>query len=148
AGKEGGLDAIYAHDPSFVSDQGAIVLRPGKESRLAEVDAAARDLAAARVPVIERLKPPATAEGGDLVWLDERTLLAGRSYRTNDAGVAALAAALPGVAVVPLDLPHLRGPAEVVHLMSFVSLVDRDLALVYPPFAPVRLLQLLAERGL
>jgi N-dimethylarginine dimethylaminohydrolase len=35
-----------------------------------------------------------------------------------------------------------------MHLMSLVSPVDRDLAVVYPRLAPVRLLELLAERGI
>jgi N-dimethylarginine dimethylaminohydrolase len=35
-----------------------------------------------------------------------------------------------------------------MHLMSFISPLDRDLALVYPRLAPVRLLDLLSERGI
>jgi dimethylargininase len=144
---EGDPDAIYAHDVSFVCDEGAIVLRPGKELRRVETEAAAPDLEAAGVPVIATLAEPACAEAGDLVWLDERTLLAGRTYRTNGAGIAALAEALPGVDVVSLDLPHHRGSAFVLHLMSVLSMLADDLAVVYPPLAPVRLLELLAERG-
>ena len=88
------------------------------------------------------------AEGGDTVWLDERTLLVGIGYRTNEAAVPALADAFPGVDVVAFDLPHWNGRGEVMHLMSFISPLDRDLALVYPRLAPVRLLELLAERGI
>ncbi len=141
-------DAIYAYDPAIVSDRGAILLRPGKEGRRAEVGAMEADLAAAGVPVAARLEPPATAEGGDTVWLDERTLLAGLGYRTNEAGVGALADALPGVDVLAFDLPHFRGAGEVLHLMSFVSPLDRDLALVYLPLMPTRLVQLLQTRGI
>ena len=82
------------------------------------------------------------------MWLDERTLLVGLGYRTNEAGADALRRALPEVDVLTFDLPHYRGAGEVLHLLSFVSLLDRDLAIVYPPLAPVRLLQLLAERGI
>ena len=46
------------------------------------------------------------------------------------------------------DLPHWNGRAEVMHLMSLISPLDEDLALVYPRLAPVRLLELLAERGI
>jgi N-dimethylarginine dimethylaminohydrolase len=88
------------------------------------------------------------AEGGDTVWLDERTLLVGIGYRTNDAALAGLANAFPGVDVIAFDLPHWNGSGEVMHLMSFLSPLDRDLALVYPRIAPVRLLELLAERGI
>jgi dimethylargininase len=143
----GALDAIYAYDPALVADEGAILLRPGKELRRGEPDALGRDLTRAGVPVAARLAAPALAEGGDTLWLDERTLLTGLGYRTNEAGAEALRGALPGVEVLTFDLPHYRGPGEVLHLLSFISPVDADLALVYPPLAPTRLLQLLAERG-
>jgi dimethylargininase len=141
-------DAIYAHDSSLISDEGAIMLRPGKELRRDEVPAAAADLRAAGVPIIAALDEPASAEGGDIVWLDEELLLVGWTYRTNGAGIEALKQALPAVDVVPLDLPHFRGAGSVLHLMSVISMLDRDLALVYPPLAPVRLLELLSERGI
>jgi len=100
------------------------------------------------VPIAGRLEAPATAEGGDTVWLDERTLLVGRGYRTNDAGVAALRATLPDVDVIVFDLPHLHGREEVLHLMSLLSPLDVDLAVVYLPLMPVRLVELLEERGI
>ena len=126
-------DAIYAYDPSLVTSRGAILLRPGKEGRRAEVEAMAADLVEAGVPIAGRLEAPATAEGGDTVWLDDRTLLVGRGYRTNDEGVAALRATLPDVEVIVFDLPHLHGREEVLHLMSFLSPLDVDLAVVLPP---------------
>jgi dimethylargininase len=141
-------DAIYAHDTSLISDDGAVVLRPGKELRRGEVPAAAADLRAAGVPIVARLDEPACAEGGDLVWLDEQTLLVAWTYRTNGTGIGALKHALPGIEVVALDLPHFRGAGSVLHLMSVISMLDRELALVYPPLAPVRLLELLAERDI
>ena len=141
-------DAIYAYDSSLVTSRGAILLRPGKEGRRAEVEAMAADLVEAGVPIAGRLEAPATAEGGDTVWLDERTLLVGRGYRTNDAGVAALRATLPDVEVIAFDLPHLHGREEVLHLMSLLSPLDVDLAVVYLPLMPVRLVELLEERGI
>lgn len=140
-------DQIYVHDPALVTDRGAVLLRPGKEGRRIEVDAMAVDMVEVGLPLAARLEAPAMAEGGDMLWLDERTLLVGRGYRTNDEGVRALADALPDVDVVVFDLPHLRGPGEVLHLMSLVSLLDVDLAVAYPPLMPVRLVELLAKRG-
>jgi dimethylargininase len=140
-------DAVYAFDPAIVSDAGAILLRPGKPGRRDEVDAVERDLAAAGVPVAARLAAPACAEGGDTMWLDERTLLVGRGFRTNEAGIEALRAALPDVEVLAYDLPYSRGAGEVLHLLSFLSPLDRDLALVHLPLMPVALYELLRERG-
>ena len=143
----GNPDAIYVYDPALVGDDGAVLLRPGKEARRTEPVALGEALRRAGVPVAAALEPPAVAEGGDTVWLDERTLLVGYGYRTDGAGIDALRAAFPGVEVVWFDLPHWNGAGEVMHLMSLVSPLDRDLALVYPRLAPTRLLALLAERG-
>jgi dimethylargininase len=144
----GNPDAMYVYDPVLVGAQGAVLLRPGKEERRGEPAAISSSLAAADIPVAAELADPVRAEGGDTVWLDERTLLVGIGYRTNEAAVPALADAFPGVDVVAFDLPHWNGSGEVMHLMSFISPLDRDLALVYSRIAPVRLLELLAQRGI
>jgi dimethylargininase len=142
----GNPDAIYVYDPVLVGEDGAVLLRPGKEGRRGEPGAIAESLAAADVPIVTELEAPVCVEGGDTVWLDERTLLVGIGYRTNEPALAALADAFPSADVVAFDLPHWNGRGEVMHLMSFLSPLDRDLALVYPRIAPVRLLELLAER--
>ena len=147
-GEPGNPDAIYVYDPLLVGEHGAVLLQPGKEGRRGEPEALVADLERAGVPVAARLDGEAYVEGGDTVWLDERTLLAGWGYLTHGRGIEALREAFPGVDVVALDLPHWNGRAEVLHLMSFLSPLDRDLAVVYPRLAPVRLLELLAERGI
>jgi dimethylargininase len=144
----GNPDAIYVYDPVLVSRAGALLLRPGKEGRRTEPAALASSLAAAGVPVAGELVEPALAEGGDTLWLDETTLLVGIGYRTNEPAIEALRDAFAGVEVLAFDLPHWKGAGEVMHLMSFISPLDSDLALVYPRLAPVRLMRLLAERGI
>jgi N-dimethylarginine dimethylaminohydrolase len=94
------------------------------------------------------MEAPATAEGGDTLWLDDRTLLVGRGYRTNDAGVSALRQALPDADVIAFDLPYWHGRGEVMHLLSLLSPLDDDLVVAYPPLMPVRLVELLEERGI
>ena len=145
---DGNPDAIYVYDPALVADGSAILLRPGKESRRGEPAALAADFEAAGIPIVAELRDPALAEGGDTMWLDEKTLVVGLGYRTNEAGSAQLAAALPRVDVITVDLPHHHGPGEVMHLLSLVSPLDRDLAVVYPPLMPVRLVELLQARGI
>ena len=144
----GNPDAIYVYDPVLVGAAGAVLLRPGKEGRRGEPAAMVTTLEAAGIPVAAELEAPSFAEGGDTVWLDERTLLVGIGYRTNEEAVPALEAAFPGVEVMAFDLPHWNGTGEVMHLMTFISPLDHDLALVYPRIAPVRLLRLLAVRGI
>ena len=140
-------DAVYVRDPVLIGPAGAIILRPGKPVRRDEPAALERDLVEAGIPIVGRLDDPATAEGGDLLWLDPQTLLAGKSYRTNDRGIDALRELLPGVEVRAFDLPHLRGAGDVLHLMSLVSPLDADLAVVYLRLLPGRLAQELASRG-
>jgi len=102
----GNPDAIYVYDPVLVGDGGAALLRPGKQGRLGEPAGIGTSLEAAGIPVASRMSPPATAEGGDTVWLDHDTLLVGHGYRTGTAGIAALREAFPGVEVIAVDLPR------------------------------------------
>jgi N-dimethylarginine dimethylaminohydrolase len=139
-------DAIYTFDPMLVSDEGAILLNPGKELRRGEPAALAEDLERAGVPVAGQLDGDAWAEGGDLIRLDEKTLLAGRGYRTNEAGIEALRRLLPDADVLVFDLPHWHGRAEVMHLLSLLSPLAPDLVVAYPPLMPTRLVELLEER--
>ena len=149
-------DAIYTYDPVLMTDAGAILLRPGKEGRRGEPAVAAADLASAGIPVVADLGDAglgdagkkAFAEGGDLCWLDRRTLLAGVGYRTTPAGLDALRLLLPEVTLVAFDLPHLGGPAACTHLLSFLSILDEDLVVASLPHLPVRLVELLHARDI
>lgn len=142
-------DAIFVHDPALLTDRGAIILRMGKPLRMGEEEALAMTLQRLGVPILYRLSGAATAEGGDLLWLDERTLCVGLGFRTNAAGFSQLGQALEGsgVELVPVQLPYFEGPDACLHLMSLISLVDADLAVVYRPLLPVPFFQLLETRG-
>jgi len=142
-------DALFVHDPALVTDAGAIILRMGKPLRRGEEEAMAVAFEELGVPILGRLAEPALAEGGDLLWLDRSTLAAGLGFRTNAEGLRQLAAILAplGVTVVPVPLPHGGGPEACLHLMSLISVLDRDLAVAYLPLLPVPFVQLLGERG-
>lgn len=142
-------DAIFPYDPVIVTDAGAILCRMGKPLRETEVDLAAETMRDLGIPIVGRITTPGTLEGGDCLWIDAKTLAVGRGYRTNDEGIRQLAALLApqGVDVLPFDLPHWNGPGECLHLLSMISMLDTDLAVVYLPLMPTRLVQLLQERG-
>lgn len=143
-------DAIFTHDPVIITDEGAVVLRMGKENRRGEEAAIGRALEALGVPLLATLEGDATAEGGDLLWVDHNTLAIGRGYRTNAEGFRQLTAALRplGVETVEVQLPHGDGPESCLHLMSFISMIAHHLAVVYPPLMPVPFVELLGERGI
>jgi len=142
-------DAIYVFDPALITDRGAVLLRMGKPLRRGEEGAMARRFAALGIPVLAALQGEATAECGDLLWLDHRTLAVGHGFRTNAEGVRQLREILAGIGVevVPVELPYYTGPEACLHLLSLVSLVDDDLAVVYPRLLAVPFWNLLRERG-
>jgi dimethylargininase len=143
-------DAVFTYDPAFVVPSGTVVLQAAKPARRGEGEALARDLELAGVPTIGRLVGDATADGGDMFWLDSDTLAIGRTYRTNQDAVDQLRGILAGdgVAVETFDMPHDLGPDYCLHLMSVISPIREDLAVVYEKLAPVPLLQALARRGI
>ncbi len=142
-------DAIFVHDPAIVTDEGAVILRMGKDLRRGEEAALARRLQELGVPVLYELHGEALAEGGDLLWLDHDTLAVGQGFRTNTEGLRQLRNALEplGVTLIPVPLPYYGGPEACLHLMSLISLVDHDAAVIYPPLLPVPFWQHLRERG-
>ncbi|HZU13240.1 MAG TPA: arginine deiminase family protein [Chloroflexota bacterium] len=142
-------DGIFPFDPVITTDAGVILCRMGKALRSGEPAALEAALDELGIPVVGRIEAPGTVEGGDCLWLDERTLVVGQGYRTNAEGIRQLSALLgpQGVTVVPVDLPYWHGPGECLHLLSLISLVDSDLAAVYLPLLPVALVQMLEERG-
>ena len=145
-----GLDSIYVRDGSIVCDRGVILCQMGKPQRAGEPTAQEAALRGLGCPILGTIQSPGRLEGGDVAWLDERTIAVGRGYRTNDAGIAQLRAFL-GDSIdefITVPLPHWRGADDVFHLMSIISPVDRDLAVVYSPLLPVPFREGLLERGM
>ena len=143
-----GLDGIYVRDASVVSPHGMVLCAMGKSERAGEPDVLVSAYAQLGIPIAGRIEPPGQLEGGDIVWLDNRSLVVGQGYRTNGDGIAQLRDILgPGVEVHVVPLPHWKGPGDVFHLMSMLSPIDRDLLLVYSPLLPVPFRQRLSGLG-
>jgi dimethylargininase len=141
-------DAIFVFDPAIMTDHGAIILSMGKPQRRGEEAAMARCLEALGVPILYTLHGEAHAEGGDLLWLDHDTLAVGQGFRTNAEGLQQLRESLNeiGVRVLPVELPYYTGPEACLHLPSLISIVDRQVAVVYPPLLAVPFWQELKRR--
>ncbi|CAG1012903.1 N(G),N(G)-dimethylarginine dimethylaminohydrolase [Rhizobiaceae bacterium] len=148
--EDGLADSVFTHDPSLMTDRGAIILSMGKALRRPEPGLHEETYRRLGIPILGRVEDPGQVEGGDCVWVDTRTLAVGRGVRTNEAGIRQLAAILAplGVEVIGYDLPLWQGEEACLHLMSVISPLADDLALVHPPLLPVAFYQLLKDRGI
>jgi N-dimethylarginine dimethylaminohydrolase len=143
------LDSIYVRDASIVSKTGLILCSMGKAERATEPAAQQRALQGGSIAIAGAITPPGRLEGGDLIWIDDQTLAVGLGYRTNLEGIRQLRALVGAqVDVIEVPLPHWHGPGDVMHLMSLISPLDRDLAVVYSRLLPVPFREWLLERGM
>lgn len=143
------IDSIYCRDAAIATDFGMILCNMGKSGRIHEPDAQLRTYINESISVLGRIESPGTLEGGDVAWLDEKTLAVGYTYRTNEKGIAQLKQLLEpkGIEIIVVELPHYKGKSDVFHLMSILSPVDKDLAVVYSPLMPIKFRNQLLERG-
>lgn len=143
------LDAIYCRDASIATDHGMILCNMGKAERLGEPESLKNTYSELGIPILGSIRAPGTLEGGDIAWLDQRTLAVGHSYRTNSEGIRQLKALLKpySIEIMVVDLPHYKGKSDVFHLMSLLSPVDRDLVVIYSPLMPIGFRDSLIQRG-
>lgn len=144
------LDSVYTHDPVIITKGGAILCNMGKPERMQEAAAIGKYLETIGIPVIGEIKAPGKVEGGDIVWFDDNTCAVGLGYRTNSEGVAQMRELTKGMVdeIIEVPLPHGNGPDECLHLMSMISPVDKDLAVVYSRLMVVPFRDLLIEKGI
>ena len=143
------LDGLYVRDAAIPGPNGVILCNMGKPARSGEPVANGKAMEAMGVAVAGRIEGAGRLEGGDVVWLDDRTCAVAHGYRSNAEGIRQLSALLgEGVHLEICPLPHYKGPDDVFHLMSILSPLDRDMALVYSPLMPVPFRNWLMERGL
>jgi len=145
-----GLDSIYIRDPVVMTVRGAVLGNMGKPARSGEPEAAACILTEEGLPVLGSISGEGRLEGGDVVVFDETTIAVGQGYRTNREGINQLRMLTSGFIeeFVIVPLPHWDGPSGVLHLMSLISPVDDDLAVVYSRLMPVPFRQWLIRRGM
>lgn len=143
------MDSIYCRDASIATNQGMIICNMGKAGRINEPEAENKVFEVNGISVLGTITAPGTLEGGDVAWLDELTLAVGHTYRTNEEGIRQLKGFLQplGVEVITVPLPHYKGVSDVFHLMSILSPVDTNLAVVYSPLMPIIFRNLLKNRG-
>lgn len=142
-------DSVFTYDASFMTQKGAILLSPGKPLRKGEEKIHGAFYENNNIPIIGKLSGLAIAEGGDMFWVDDNTLVVGKGFRTNQIGIEQIKRILLGfdVKVLSFDLPFFKGPEACLHMMSLISIVDKKKALAYVPLLPIGLVKLLKEKG-
>jgi N-dimethylarginine dimethylaminohydrolase len=142
------MDSLYVRDAATVCPKGVILANMGKKQREGEPAIHGRFFAETQIPVIGAITGAGKLEGGDLIWLDEKTVAIGRTYRTNDEGIRQFKALVgPDIRVEVAVMPHYKGQSDVFHLMSVISPLDKDLQLVYSPLMPIPFREWLLARG-
>jgi len=143
------IDSIYCRDAAIATDFGMIICNMGKQGRVKEPQAQKKAYLANNIAVLGEIKAPGTLEGGDVAWLDRKTLAVGHTYRTNEEGISQLKNILKPkrIEVVVAELPHYKGKSDVFHLMSILSPVAKDIAVVYSPLMPIKFRNELLKRG-
>tara|TARA_B100000678_G_scaffold280170_1_gene276597 strand:- start:1974 stop:2876 length:903 start_codon:yes stop_codon:yes gene_type:complete len=144
------IDSIYTHDPCVVSNNGVILCNMGKKARLAEPNTMEDYFKSIQMPILGRIKAPGTLEGGDVVWIDEKTIAVGEGYRTNKEGIKQLKHLLSDQVenVISVPIPHWSGPEDCLHLMSNISPIDHNIFLVYSRLLPVPFRKYLLDRNI
>jgi len=147
---ETNLDSIYTHDAGIATSEGMIICNMGKEIRKNEPMALKNFLIENNLPIVGEIKDPGIIEGGDIIWINERTVAVGEGYRTNKKGIQQLRDILGNQVddVIPVPLPHWLGPENCLHLMSNVSPVDHNLFLIYPKLLPVKFIKFLKSQNI
>jgi len=147
--EEVSMDSVYCRDAAIATDFGIIICEMGKLGRRNEPLAQKQAFLELNIPILGEIKEPGTLEGGDVAWLDEKTLAVGHTYRTNEEGISQLKGLLQphGIEVLVVELPHYKGPSDVFHLMSILSPIASNLAVVYSPLMPIKFRDQLVERG-
>jgi len=134
------IDSIYCRDAAIATDFGMIICNMGKSGRINEPNAQMKTFINESIPILGKIESPGTLEGGDVAWLDDKTLAVGHTYRTNEEGIKQLKNLLEPkeIEIIVAELPHYKGASDVFHLMSILSPVDKDLAVVYSPLMPIK----------
>ena len=148
--KSTSLDSIYTHDPCVVSNKGVVICNMGKKARQPEANTMKKFFHSIKVPILGRIQSPGTLEGGDVVWINEKTIAVGEGYRTNKEGIEQLKLLLSDQVetVITVSIPHWNGPDDCLHLMSNLSPIDHDLYLVYSRLLPVSFIKYLLDQNI
>lgn len=116
-------DSTFVEDPAIVTGRGALITRPGAESRLGETAAIERELRN-HYAEVSAIVAPGTVDGGDICEAGDHFFI-GLSQRTNEAGAAQLGRILTSFGYTH-SLIDIRGLGNILHLKSGMSCLGEN----------------------
>jgi N-dimethylarginine dimethylaminohydrolase len=138
-------NTMFVRDLMLMTPEGAIVTRPASTVRAGEERFVAAALARLGVPILMTVHGGGTFEGADVAWVDEDLCFLAEGLRTNEEGANQVERMLREIGVstvIRVGLPH-----GAMHLDGLLSIVDRDLAVVWPRRTPFKVVETLRQRG-
>lgn len=125
-------DSTFVEDTAILTERGAILARPGADSRAGEV-AAIRPAISHFLSSMPAIEAPGTVDAGDICEAGEHFFI-GLSQRTNDEGARQLAALLIGLGYTSSTI-DVRAMTSILHLKSGVSYIGDNTLVVIEEMA-------------
>ena len=138
-------NAMFCHDLVLGTPEGVIVTRPGIEVRSKEVKFASQAVAKLGVPIVKTIHGNGVFDGACATWVDRETVFVGTGTRCNAEGLKQVSDAFRDMGVknvISLSIARNQN-----HLDGFLSIVDTDVAVVYPYITPDVIYEELENRG-
>lgn len=138
-------DSTFVEDTALVTERGAILTRPGAESRAGEVTAI-EPVLRQFFPELKRIDAPGTVDAGDVCEAGNHFFI-GISHRTNETGARQLASFL-SVLDYSSSLIDIREIGNILHLKSGIAFLGDDRLVVIdelarrPEFSELELIRL------
>lgn len=121
----------YSRDLAAVFETGAVLMSPHLKGRWGDQLMMGRAFARLGIPLLGAIEPPGFLEGGGVTHIGEDTIVASLCDRANETGTRMLRDLVLGTnARYFLEVPL---PFGYIHIDGIFIVLDRDLALVYPP---------------
>jgi N-dimethylarginine dimethylaminohydrolase len=136
---------MFMRDLMLMTPEGAIISRPASTVRAGEERYVAEALARLGVPILMTVHGDGTFEGADVAWVNDDLCFLAEGLRTNTAGADQVERMLREIGVSRVVRVQL--PWGAMHLDGLLSLVDNDLAVIWPRRTPFPVVKTLLDEG-
>ena len=125
-------DSTFVEDTAIITKRGAIITRPGADTRRGEISSISTELSKS-FDRMTRIEPPGTVDGGDVCEAGGHFFI-GISDRTNQAGANQLSRLLWDLDYSS-ELVDIRGVKGILHLKSGIAYLEGNKLVVIEALA-------------